>query len=71
MDDNTEKKILRYLHLVDRRLYIIMHSGIEWRPEYGPEMDQIDKELLQLRDELGMDKIKKPSRRQANEDLSN
>lgn len=51
---NTEKKILRYLELVDRRLYILLHSGIDWKPEYGPELEQIDQEIVQLREDLGM-----------------
>ena len=44
-----EKQILRYLELVNRRLYIIMHSGISWKPEYESEMEEIDKELVELR----------------------
>lgn len=44
-----EKQILRYLELVNRRLYIIMHSGISWNPEYESEMEEIDKELVELR----------------------
>ncbi len=45
----SEKQILRYLDLVNRRLYIILHSGIDWKPEYKPELDRIDKELAELR----------------------
>lgn len=45
----SEKQILRYLDLVNRRLYIILHSGIDWKPEYKPELDRIDKELTELR----------------------
>ena len=45
----SEQQVLRYLHLVDRRLYIIMNSGIGWKPEYGPEMEEIDRELAELR----------------------
>lgn len=45
----TEKQVSRYIRLVDRRLYILLHSGIDWRPEYGPEMEQIDQELAKLR----------------------
>lgn len=51
-----EKDILRYLELVERRVYIIEHSGIDWLPEYQGEMVQIDKEIAQLRDVLGMEK---------------
>lgn len=45
----TEKDIGRYLALVERRLFILMHSGIDWKPEYSPELDQIDRELAALR----------------------
>lgn len=45
----SEKQILRYLDLVNRWLYIILHSGIDWKPEYKPELDRIDKELAELR----------------------
>ena len=43
-----EKDILRYLELIERRVYIIEHSGIDWLPEYQDEMVQIDKEIAQL-----------------------
>ena len=42
------EQILRYLYLVDRRLAILT-SGINWKPEYQPELESIDKELKQLR----------------------
>lgn len=45
----SEKEVNRYLKLVDRRLFILVHSGIDWKPEYGPELDAIDKELAGLR----------------------
>lgn len=45
----TDKQILRYLQLIDRRLDIALHSGVDWKPEYGPEIIQIEKELTELR----------------------
>lgn len=45
----TKEQALRYIDLVDRRLFILIHSGVDWKPEYGPELEQIDKELRQLR----------------------
>lgn len=45
----TEKQINRYLELVDRRLFLLLHSGKEWKPEHGKEMEQIDRELGTLR----------------------
>lgn len=45
----TDKEVSRYLKLVERRLYILNHSGIDWKPEYGPELAIIDQELAELR----------------------
>lgn len=45
----TDKEICRYLELVDRRLFIIVHSGIDWKPEYALELEAIDRELAELR----------------------
>ena len=45
----TEKEVLRYLSLVDRKLTIYLNSGINWKPEYEEELVSIDKELEQLR----------------------
>lgn len=45
----TQDDVLRYLSLVDRRLEIVLHSGIDWNPEYGPELDEIDQELSRFR----------------------
>lgn len=45
----AKDQVLRYINLVDRKVYILLHSGVDWRPEYGPEMQQIDAELVQLR----------------------
>lgn len=45
----TDKEVSRYLKLVERRLYILNHSGIDWKLEYGPELAIIDQELAELR----------------------
>ena len=45
----TEKEVLRYLSLVDRKLTIYLNSGINWKLEYEEELVSIDKELEQLR----------------------
>lgn len=44
----TQKDVLRYLYLVDRRLTILT-SGVRWKPEYETELKDIDKELSELR----------------------
>ena len=45
----TDTQVTRYLELTNRRLYIIMHSGASWKPEYASELDAIDQELKQIR----------------------
>ena len=45
----TGKQVNRYLDLVKRRLYILNHSGIDWKPEYAGELKQIEQELAKLR----------------------
>lgn len=45
----TDKEVCRYLELVDRRLFILIHSGIDWKPDYTPELEAIDRELAGLR----------------------
>ncbi len=45
----TEKDIICYLGLVNRRLFIVTHSGIDWKPEYGPELECIDREIADMR----------------------
>jgi hypothetical protein len=45
----TEKDVSRYLELVSRRLFITLHSGIEWQSEYAIELNAIDQELTRLR----------------------
>lgn len=44
----TDKDVVRYLQLVDRKLSILT-AGIDWRPKYGPELEAIDKEIRGLR----------------------
>ena len=44
----TAEQVNRYLDLVNRRLYILAHSGIDWKPEYEAEMQRIDQELAEM-----------------------
>lgn len=44
----TAEQVNRYLDLVNRRLYILVHSGVDWKPEYETEMQQIDRELAEM-----------------------
>lgn len=45
----TDKQVRRYIELVNRRTWLLIHSGIEWKPEYTEEIKRIDKELAELR----------------------
>ena len=44
----TARDVIRYLWLVDRKLSLLT-AGIDWKPEYGPELEAIDKEIKELR----------------------
>lgn len=41
----TGKQVNQYLDLVKRRLFILNHSGVDWKTEYAEELKQIDQEL--------------------------
>lgn len=45
----TDKQVLEYMTLVDRRVQILLNSGIHWKPEYEAEMKTIDAKLAELR----------------------
>ena len=45
-------QVTRYLRLLDRRMYIIMHSGADWKPEYAQELEDIDAEIAVLRQQM-------------------
>lgn len=45
----TENQVREYINLMDRRMFILTHSGVDWKPEYGPELEAINKRLFELR----------------------
>lgn len=45
----TQEQVTRYLQLTDRRMFIVMHSGASWKPEYAQELEEIDREIESLR----------------------
>lgn len=55
----TSADVTRYLALVERRMFIIEHSGISWRPEYKPELESIDRELVKLRKVIDAEHIRR------------
>ena len=65
----TVEDIARYMLLAERKAYILMHSGISWKPEYGPELEAIDKELASLRVLVGqaLEQKKQPAQSAAAE----
>lgn len=45
----TDKEVCRYLELTDRWLFILTHSGVDWKPEFESEMRAIEAEIAELR----------------------
>ena len=45
----TAQQVSRYIDRVNRRTDILNHSGVDWKPEYGLELNQIEKEFAELR----------------------
>ena len=41
----TVNQVVRYTELVNRRGYIVAHSGVDWQPEWEEEQKEIDKEI--------------------------
>ena len=50
----TVKKIARYTALAKRYSELVLASGSSWKPEYTEEMQNIKRELLRLRREMGL-----------------
>lgn len=44
-----KSQVSRYITLANRIAFINAHSGVDWKPEYGTELEQIRKELAKLR----------------------
>ena len=45
----TAQQVSRYIDLVNRRMQILEHCSVDWKPEYGLELNLIEKELADLR----------------------
>ena len=45
----TNHDVSKYIDLLHRRTFILLHSGIDWKPEYEAELQQINQELDLLR----------------------
>lgn len=44
----TDAQVVKYTELSARMAWIYTHSGVSWKPEYGPELEQIKQELSEL-----------------------
>ena len=45
----TAEQVSKYIDLMHKRMHILTHSGVDWKPEYSEEIAKIDKELAELR----------------------
>lgn len=61
----TDQQVLRYLELVDRLLWINIHSGVDWRPEYGSELEAIRSELAVLKPLVEKERGKRDAKKTA------
>lgn len=59
----TGKEVCRYIDLVDRRVFIISHAGVDWKPEYAVELEAIDMELAELRRKVDQEHGRKQEER--------
>ena len=48
----TAKQIARYTALAKRYSEIVLASGNSWKPEYEEEIQEINRELTELRKEI-------------------
>lgn len=61
----TDKQVVEYIDLVNRRLQILINSGVNWKPEYAKEMKQIDARIAKLYplvEELRKEKSPEPTK---------
>ena len=45
----TDAEVSRYINAVHTKMYILLHSGIDWKPEYDQMLEKANKELAELR----------------------
>ena len=55
----TAEEVLKYIQLASRKTYILTHNGVEWLPEYGEELQQVNRELALLRPLVDAENAKK------------
>lgn len=45
----TDAEVSRYINAAHTKMYILTHSGIDWKPEYGQMLEEVNTELAELR----------------------
>ena len=44
-----DAEVSRYINAAHTKMYILLHSGIGWKPEYDQILEKANKELAELR----------------------
>lgn len=45
----TDAEVSRYINAVHMKTYVLLHSGIDWKPKYDQMLEEANKELVELR----------------------
>lgn len=45
----TDAEVSRYINAVHMKMYVLLHSGIDWKPKYDQMLEEANKELVELR----------------------
>lgn len=51
--------VSKYIDLLHRRTFILLHIGIDWKPEYEAELRRINQELALLRSLVDQERSRK------------
>ena len=43
----TDTEVSRYINAVHTKMWVLRHSGIDWKPEYGQMLEKANKELAE------------------------
>lgn len=45
----TDAEVSRYINAVHMKMYVLLHSGIDWKPEYAQMLEKANEDLAELR----------------------
>ena len=45
----TDVEVSRYINAAHTKMWVLRHSGIDWKPEYDQVLEAVNKELAELR----------------------